>query len=109
MNANSNDGLNETCRALVLLVVSFFVIGCNQYGEVSPKAYQISSALYSVCNRKDESRLGSVEQLIADAATAEELSSSEHDWLLAIVEAGRGGNWDSAAKDARRMMEEQIQ
>ena len=101
---------NKICLVLLsTMMLSVTFAGCSQYGEVSPKAYEISSALYSVCNRKDESRLDQVQQLIVEAANSDELSSSEQEWLLDIVEAGRAGNWMSAGQDARTMMEEQIQ
>ena len=94
---------------LTLLMTAFSAVGCTKYGEVSPKAYEISSALYSVCNRKDVSRLDKVEELITSAVNSGEVSSSEQQWLTEIVEAGRSGDWDAAAQNARTMMEEQVQ
>lgn len=94
---------------VTLLMLTLLFFGCSQYGQVSPKAYQISSALYSVCNRKDPSGLDKLQELIGDAVASDELSSSEERWLMEIVESGRSGDWESAAQDARTMMEEQIQ
>jgi len=92
---------------LFTLMTSLFVSGCQKYGEVSPKAYELATALYSVCNRQDTARLEKVESLIAESTKAAELSSSEEKWLTSILESARSGSWESAASAARTMMEEQ--
>ena len=83
-------------------------IGCRKYGDISPKAYEIAKALYSVCNRKDESGLDRITQLADEAATAGEISEDEQGYLLEIVATARAGDWESAMADARTMMSDQI-
>ena len=89
-------------------LVCCIAVGCQQYGEVSPKAYEVAKALYSICNRKDVPRLKEVEALIVTASDSSELSASEQEWLLAIVEKARAGKWTYAMQDARVMMSEQV-
>jgi hypothetical protein len=99
---------SKTVVAAVLALAILTSTGCSQYGEVSPKAYEVSTALYSACNQKDQSRLDKVEELISNAAESGELSSAEQTWLNEIVKSGRSGAWEDAAQDARTMMKEQI-
>lgn len=109
-NTCNRSSTTGRCRPAlgILLTCVLTVTGCSQYGEVSPKAYEISTALYSLCNRRDDSRLDTVNQLIADSAAAGELSSSEQRWLTDILESARSGSWDIAARNARTMMQEQV-
>lgn len=95
--------------AVVLLLMLFLMIqGCQQYGTVSPKTYEIASALYSVCNRHDAGRLPVVDGLINDAQQAAEISESEAGWLREIVRSAHQGDWEQAMLDARTMMSEQV-
>ena len=96
-----------TIILLCSLLVSF--PGCRKYDSVSPKAYEIAKALYSTCNRKDEERLSKVQELITAGVAESELTDTEGEWLLAIVEKAQSADWDSAMQDARTMMSEQIQ
>ena len=72
-------------------------------------AYDYSMALYSISNRQDSTRLDEISQQITESQTAGDLSSREAGWLLDIVDEGRQGNWKSAGKSSRRMMEDQVQ
>ena len=85
------------------------LFGCGKYSEVSPEAYQYSKALYSVCNRKDGSRLHQVAQQVEAAGSAAQLSAEEVDWLSDIITTAEAGDWQVAAKDARRLMEAQVE
>ena len=78
------------------------------YGEVSPKTYEFATALYGACQTQSEERLNRVEELLG-STEGQALPSNEHRWLKAIIERARKGNWPSAAKQARRMMEDQVQ
>ena len=78
------------------------------YGEISPVAYEYSKALYSACLNKSELHLSKVEQSLGNS-NDESLTSNERIWLEAIFDEARDGNWQAAAKKARRMMEDQVQ
>lgn len=92
----------------LLLLLVLLPVGCSRYGEVSPRAYQISTSLYSICNRKDGGRLETVEKLIASSLGSDEISSSESEWLLDIVEKAKSSDWTGAMQDARVMMMDQV-
>lgn len=81
--------------------------GCS-YPEVSPKAYEISKALYSVCNLKRKDDLDKVSDAISAAVKTAELSKTESEWLTAIVEQARSGEWEEAADEARAILQDQI-
>lgn len=85
------------------------VVGCARYEKVSPEAYEYTKALYSVCNRHDEPRLSTVALQIETAATESQLSGQEADWLYDIVSTAQSGEWQEATRDARRLMEAQVE
>ena len=81
--------------------------GCG-YPEVSPKTYEISKALYSVCNQKSQARLDVVTKLIQSSLENKEISESEADWLSGIIKQAQEGKWEAATKETRQLMEDQI-
>ena len=96
-------------RPLIPAMLTIIVIvGCQQCGELSPKAYELGAALYSVCNLEDESRLEKVKAAIFASSEASEITESEKDSLLAIVEKAGENQWHPAMLDARTLMSEQV-
>ena len=93
------------CALLVCLVL---IAGCRGYGEVSEKAYEYAQALYSICNRQDKGRLEGLAELVQASVDESEVSSQEAAWLGAIIDEAREGEWKSASKRARRLMEDQV-
>ena len=93
----------------LLAFVGCTCIGCGSYGKVSPQADQYSKALYSVCNRHDQPRLDTVADQIETALISAELSQREADWLHTIVTTARDGDWENASRDARELMEAQVE
>lgn len=89
-----------TCAFLVSCV------GCG-YPKVSPKAYEISKALYSVCNLKRQDDLDKVSDVISQAVSTSELTESEAEWLMVILEQARAGDWEAAALEARSVLQDQ--
>ena len=94
--------------ALALLVALGLSVGCSRYSEISPTAYEYSKALYSVCNRQDETRLALIAEQIASARAAAQLQEAEADWLGDIIASAQAGDWQVAARDARQLMEAQV-
>lgn len=95
---------------LFLMVLSLLTLlplsGCG-YPAVSPKTYEISKALYSVCNQKSTERLEIVQTLIQSSLKEKEINEREAGWLNAIVASANAGNWENATQEARRLMEDQ--
>ena len=94
---------------LAIAVATFLWLG-RGYGTVSPDAYQVAQALYSSCLAKSEVRLEAVEATI-DGASDEplEITEKEQRWLMEIIADAKAGSWQSAAADARQMMEDQVE
>ena len=92
----------------VMLLTSLVLPGCSRYGEVSPRAYQISTSLYSICNLHDNARIAAVEAVIAESAKEREITASEERWLLDIVQKAKASEWKTAMQDARVMMMDQV-
>lgn len=82
--------------------------GCGGYGEVSPAAYDIASALYSICNRRAGDKLEEINAMIDAAHASSELTEREASWLNAIVSDARDGDWALAAKKCRRIVADQV-
>ena len=101
--------MNRFFRILALSVFLPLAIGCARYSKVSPGAYQYTKALYSVCNRHDEPRLDEVARQIRDASADSQLSAEEVDWMEDIIATAQAGDWQVATKDARRLMEAQVE
>ena len=94
---------------LAIAVVMTFWLG-RGYGSVSPDAYQVAHALYSSCLAKSEVRLEALESTINDAAEQPlEITAKEQRWLKEIIADAKAGNWQSAAANARQMMEDQVE
>ena len=101
--------IGVTLGVLTIAVATFLWLG-RGYGTVSPDAYQVAQALYSSCLAKSEVRLEAVESTINDAGDPPlEITAKEQRWLKAIVADAKAGNWQSAAADARQMMEDQVE
>lgn len=90
-----------------LLTISAFFPGCG-YPEVSPKAYELTKALYSATNLKQVERLNAVESLIEEAVKAQEITAQEADYLSDIITRAREGDWEKAQEETRALMEDQI-
>ena len=101
--------IGVTLGVLTIAVAMFLWLG-RGYGTVSPDAYQVAQALYSSCLAKSEVRLEAVESTINDAGEQPlEITVKEQRWLKEIIADAKAGNWQSAAADARQMMEDQVE
>jgi hypothetical protein len=93
---------------IVSSLVGYFAFGNRGYGEVSNKAYDIATALYSVCNRQDATKLAGIESLLTSAQSDASLSPSEIAVLQEILRTAQAGNWVSAVSESRALMEDQV-
>ena len=94
--------------AAIAVVMVLPLGGCG-YGRMSSTGYEYAKALYSLSNRQSAHRVDDVQLQIDAAAESGELPDQEAQWLRAICDDCRDGNWDSAQCDARRMMEDQVE
>lgn len=103
MSKNQSTWLGLAVVAGSLLAI---VVWANQgYGEVSPDTYEYSKALYSACLNKNKEHLSKVEALLA---SSENIPEDEREWLESIVARAQSDQWESASRDARRMLEDQV-
>jgi len=72
-----------------------------------PKAYEISKAFYSACNRKNTEHLVKVTRFVQESVNAGELTAEEKAWFEHIIATAENGDWHKAMLDARAIMEEQ--
>ena len=97
----------------VMLIGTVIMVWTSQgYGKVSPRAYEVSTALYGACLAKSDARLESIENLLDEDADREDtpgVSENERRWLESMIRTARDGDWKSAANSARRMMEDQVE
>ena len=95
-----------SCLVILLLFGGYFWLN-RGYGEVSPDTYQFSKALYSACLKKSDEHLTKIEELL-DESDETSLPSNERIWLDEITKLAQNGDWESAARKAKRMMEDQV-
>ena len=79
------------------------------YGDLSPQGYEITLSLVSVCNRQDTVRLQTIEQMVVKKVAMHELRPQEQAWLEAIIKRAKAGQWESASKSTRQLMNAQMQ
>ncbi|MGI9496459.1 MAG: hypothetical protein ACR2NK_10425 [Mariniblastus sp.] len=92
---------------MLLVLVAGYLWVNRGYGEVSPETYQFSKALYSACLKKSDEHLDMVDKLLGESDDLS-LPSNERIWIEKIINLARSGDWESAAKKAKRMMEDQV-
>ncbi len=97
----------KSIAAILVIALGSQLTGCG-YPPVSPKAYELSKALYAVCNQKNAERLPVVSDLIQASLTDESITKSEGQWLNNIVDAGKNGEWETATQEARSLMDDQV-
>jgi len=107
---NSSTGKWILLAVGLLVIVGIYLSTGRGYGKVTDRSYKVATALYGACLSKSEERLEKVSLLIVDDEGVDEpIPSHERAWLEAIVEQAQDGNWESAAKSSKRMMEDQVE
>ena len=91
------------------ILLLFLCVGCSDYQGISPTAYQYAKALYSVTNRQRTEKLERVSDLITESQQQGEITSQEAAWLEGIIDDAREGEWQTAQREARRMMDDQVE
>ena len=97
-----------TPRVVMIALVCLACLGCGQE-TIGPEAYQYTKALYSLANRRAAERIDAVETQIKAATADEKLSKRESQLLLAICQRCRDGDWTEAQREARQLMEDQVE
>lgn len=99
--------VHPAAQGLLAVLLAFGLMGCG-YPEISPKSYELATALYSACNRHSEEHLAKVSDLMETHAESGDITDREFEWLQAIVEQAEEGDWEAAASEARQIMNDQV-
>ena len=89
-------------------VAPFVIRWASGYGEVDHQTYEIATALYAACNARSADRLSQVSQVIDQAKRDDQVPDREARWLERIIDRAESGDWESAARSARRMLSDQV-
>jgi hypothetical protein len=96
------------CILVLCLLAGYFLLGRRSYGEVSGKTYEIATAMYSVCNRQDATKLQRVGELVTSAVSDSSINLAEADMLREIMQLAELGDWAAASVEARYLMKDQV-
>jgi hypothetical protein len=97
--------------SVVLVVgVGLLIWSFNRgYGTVTHRSYEIATALFSACNRKDAATLDKLEPLLTDAVASNEVTIREARWLQGMINKARSGQWQVACRSCRQLLNDQAQ
>lgn len=97
-------------------VIAFLAMGIilvwgfsDRYGPISKNAYQLATATYGACMAKSPDRIERVDALLNDESFIAGMSKKEIGWFRDILADANRQNWDDAAKQAKLMIEEQVE
>lgn len=94
---------------LILAVLTMCCVGGCGYPRVSSRSYEITKALYSVCNQQNNDKLSTVAELISKSLEEGEISADEGRWLTAVIQQARAGAWEAATLETRQILEDQVE
>ncbi len=106
--------MTRLAAVLGLIAISIFVVPMlvrygSSYREISPDSYQLAAAALQATNLKNTAQIEKVEALCQQFLDEGKIDSQEHRWINQICASAKDGQWESAGKQARRMMSDQIQ
>ncbi len=103
-----NDSTWYVAVLLVSCLAAYLVFSRCGYGDVSNESYEIATALYSVCNRQDSSKLTSISDLLNSAEAEKTITPAEASMLRKILDQAAASNWAAATAESRKLMEDQV-
>ena len=92
----------------VLCVACLYLVGCGQYGSLSPLGYDYATALHSISRKKSPEKLPILRKKIVHSFEQGDLSEQEHNWLESILDTADQGNWSRAIEASRNLLEAQV-
>ena len=75
--------------------------------KLSPDTYEISIALYRVCNQQDVEGLQQIQSKLSQRNNAPDTDKLSIMYLQRIVDDARAGNWNAAMRQTRDTLEDQ--
>ncbi len=92
----------------VLCIICLCLIGCGQYGTLSPLGYDYATALHSLSRKKKTENIDLLRKKIVGSFEHGDLSERERNWLESILDSADHGDWPGAIKASRSLLEAQV-
>ena len=89
--------------AIAIAIGIYAYLNCG-YGPVSKDSYELVTAVHNACVTRDVGRVEMLSEMIAKA----EIDSRERKWLNQIIIQAENGDWNSARKASRSLLEKQV-
>ncbi len=93
---------------LVTIALIAFFFWPRSRIELDEHGYDLTTALYRVCNQRSNEGLAKVEALMTQAEGNPVLSNSSRDALSSIIASAKAGRWEEALVSCRQSMEDQV-
>ncbi|TWU17365.1 hypothetical protein Pla52o_51690 [Novipirellula galeiformis] len=96
-----------------ILVVSLGLAGLWWWShsrvELDEMGYDVTIALYRVCNQRSDDGLQQIENQIRKLETEQAFSSAANQAIMSIIATAKAGQWQKAARACRQALEDQVQ
>ena len=94
--------------AVICLIAT--LAGCSDHPKLSPKAYDLSLAVYNSCKRNNTDGLAKVKSLAETALKEQQITAKESDVIHGIIAmAVEENQWKDAARLARELLDSQVE
>jgi len=93
--------------AIVCIGLAYYLFS-GSYGETSERGYNHAMTLISACNLKDLERVLRIQSTIAADVQSQSIAPAEARWLNAIVDHALSGDWETASRQVRKLMNAQV-
>ena len=81
--------------------------GCDRGPQLAKENQQFADTVYTAVAARNQKWLESNERIVAEAHDTHRLSDEEFDALNEILQLARSGDWTSAAREAKSLLDSQ--
>lgn len=104
---------NNSLRIGAVIVVALLASGIGWWLSQKPvvlneREYDITIALYRVCNQRSIEGLTQIENHLNEALSTQHATNPSHIALMAMVEQAKAGQWREAAIACRQALDDQV-
>ncbi len=95
--------------ALAVLIAGYCIwASMGRPVQLQEDGYQMTVALFRVCNQKDQEGLEKIRQLVQEANERSPSASDQMAAIESIIRLADAGDWGDALKETRDLMEGQV-
>ncbi len=76
--------------------------------DLDPRRYEVTLALYRVCNQRSVTGLDRIESELTEAENMSLPVDRAHIAIANAIEKARRGHWSDAERDCRKLLEDQV-